>query len=71
MHLGEMMYICALGNGFATDLLDKRSNIYSGRPRYISANDYLTENLTMVLSHHCDLYAIALTRLYFLTDPPP
>ena len=71
MHLGEMMYICVLENGVAADLLDKRSNIYSGRPRYISANDYVTENMTMVLSQFCDLYAIADTRLYFLTDPPP
>ena len=63
---GEMMYISALGNGFlvlnsqrvAADLLDKRSNIYSGRPRYISANEYLTENLSIVLSPYSDLYVI-------------
>ena len=69
---GEMMYISALGNGFlvlnsqrvAADLLDKRSNIYSGRPRYISANEYLTENLSIVLSPYSDLYAID-TLLYF------
>ena len=63
---GEMMYISALGKGFlvlnsqriAADLLDKRSNIYSSRPHYISANDYLTENMTLVLSPYCDLYTI-------------
>ncbi|KAF8273319.1 cytochrome P450 [Lactarius quietus] len=60
---GEMMYISALGEGFlvlnslrvAIDLLDKRSNIYSSRPRYVSANEYLTEGLTMVLSPYCDI----------------
>ena len=64
--IGEMMYISALGSGLlvlnsqrvAADLLDKRSNIYSGRPRYISANDYLTESLTMVLSPYCDQYVV-------------
>jgi hypothetical protein len=69
---GEMMYISALGTGVivlnsqrvASDLLDKRSNIYSGRPRYISANEYLTENLALVLSPYGDLYAIN-TQLYF------
>ncbi|KAI9458202.1 cytochrome P450 [Lactarius psammicola] len=59
---GEMMYVSSLGKGFlimnshrvAVDLLEKRSNIYSGRPRYISAGDYLTGNLTLVLSPYCD-----------------
>ncbi|KAF8273305.1 cytochrome P450 [Lactarius quietus] len=59
---GEMMYISALGKGFlvlnslrvAVDLLDKRSNIYSSRPHYISANEYLTEDLTIILSPYCD-----------------
>ena len=74
---GEMMYISALGKGalimnsqrVAVDLLEKRSNIYSGRPRYISAGEYLTENLTFILSPYCDLYAVD-TQLYFLAHPP-
>ena len=75
---GEMMYISALGNGLlvlnsqrvAADLLDKRSNIYSGRPRYISANDYLTGNMTMVLAPYCDMYAIdALSYIFSLILP--
>ena len=78
MHkLGEIMYLSALGEGIlvlnsqrvAIDLLEKRSNIYSGRPRYITANDYLSEGLTVVLSPYCDMYAID-TQLSYLTDPP-
>ncbi|KAI9447043.1 cytochrome P450 [Lactarius psammicola] len=50
---GEMMYVSALGKKViiinsqrvAIDLLEKRSNIYSDRPRYIAAGDFLTENL--------------------------
>ncbi len=72
-----MMYVSSLGGNLlimnsqrvAVDLLEKRSNIYSGRPRYISAGDYLTENLTFVLSPYCDRYAID-TQPYFLTDYP-
>lgn len=75
---GEMMYISALGTGFivlnsqrvAFDLLEKRSNIYSGRPRYISASDYLTENMALVLAPYGDLYAID-TQLYLVTDSLP
>lgn len=67
---GEIMYISALGTGVlvlnshrvASDLLDKRSNIYSGRPRYISANDYLTQSLALVLSPYGDLYAVDTQR---------
>src|ERR1700761_435218 len=78
MHnLGEIMYLSAFGEGIlvlnsqrvAIDLLEKRSNIYSGRPRYITANDYLSEGLTVVLSPYCDMYAID-TQLLFLTYPP-
>lgn len=49
------MYINALGNGVlilnsqrvAVDLLEKRANLYSDRPHYISAGEYLTQNLTL------------------------
>jgi hypothetical protein len=52
---GEMMYINALGNGVlilnsqrvAVDLLEKRANIYSDRPHYISCGEFLTQNLTL------------------------
>jgi len=62
---GEMMYISALGQGVlvinsqrvAIDLLEKRSNIYSDRQRYISAGDFLTENLMFAMTPF-DLYAI-------------
>lgn len=68
---GEIMYISALGTGFlvlnsqraAFDLLEKRSNIYSGRPRYISANEFLTESMALVLSPYGDLYVVV-TQLY-------
>jgi len=63
---GEMMYISALGQGVlvinsqrvAIDLLEKRSNIYSDRQRYISAGDFLTENLMLAMTPTGDLYAI-------------
>lgn len=50
-----MMYINALGNGVlilnsqrvAVDLLEKRANIYSDRPHYIAAGEFLTQNLTL------------------------
>jgi len=63
---GEMMYISALGQGVlvinsqrvAIDLLEKRSNIYSDRLRYISAGDFLTKNLMLPVTPYGDLYAI-------------
>ncbi|KAH9022256.1 hypothetical protein EDB85DRAFT_1996652 [Lactarius pseudohatsudake] len=33
----------------AVDLLEKRFNIYSDRPRYISFNEFLTEGLGLYL----------------------
>src|SRR6266404_1640051 len=66
MHaLGEMMYISALGQGIlvlnsqrvAVDLLEKRSNIYSDRPHYISGGDFLTQNLSFALAPYGDQYA--------------
>ncbi|KAI9452369.1 cytochrome P450 [Lactarius psammicola] len=60
---GEMMYISALGKGIliinsqrvAIDLLEKRSNNCSSRPRYISAGDFMTKNLSLTLSPYGDL----------------
>ena len=60
---GEMMYISALGKGMlminsqrvAVDLLEKRSNISSDRPHFISVGDYMTKNLTFTLSPYGDL----------------
>ncbi|KAI9452361.1 cytochrome P450 [Lactarius psammicola] len=60
---GEMMYISALGKGVlminsqrvAIDLLEKRSNNCSSRPRYISAGDFMTKNLSLTLSPYGDL----------------
>ncbi|KAI9452368.1 cytochrome P450 [Lactarius psammicola] len=57
------MYISALGKGMlminsqrvAVDLLEKRSNIFSDRPRYISAGDFMTQNLSLILSPYGDL----------------
>lgn len=71
------MYINALGNGVlvinsqrvAVDLLDKRSNIYSDRPHYISAGEFLTQNLTLSFSLFGDVYVIYV--LYCVhTDSP-
>ncbi|KAI9441900.1 cytochrome P450 [Lactarius indigo] len=61
---GEMMYISALGTGVlvvnsqrvAVDLLEKRSNIYSDRPHYISAGEFLTQNLTLSFSLFGELW---------------
>ncbi|KAI9441899.1 cytochrome P450 [Lactarius indigo] len=60
---GEMMYISALGKGVlminsqrvAVDLLEKRSTIYSDRPHYISAGDFMTKNMTFTLTPYGDL----------------
>jgi len=60
------MYINVFGQGIlvlnsqrvAVDLLEKRSNIYSDRPRYISLGEFLTENLTLVFTGYGDLCAI-------------
>ena len=57
------MYVTALGQGIlvinsqrvAVDLLEKRSNIYSDRPRNISLNEFLTENLTFVFTRYGEL----------------
>ncbi|KAI9445683.1 cytochrome P450 [Lactarius psammicola] len=61
---GEMMYISALGQGIlvinsqrvATDLLEKRSNIYSDRRHFISAGDFSTKNLVLALMPYGDLW---------------
>ena len=53
------MYISALGTGVlvinsqrvAINLLEKRSNISSDRPQSISAGDYMTKNMSFVLSY--------------------
>ena len=61
-----MMYVSALGQGVlvinsqrvAVDLLEKRSNIYSDRQRYISGGDFATRNLALSLTPYGDLYAL-------------
>ncbi|KAH9033933.1 cytochrome P450 [Lactarius hengduanensis] len=61
---GELMYLSVFGQGIlvinsqrvAVDLLEKRSNIYSDRPRYISLGEFLTENLTFFLTGYGDLW---------------
>ncbi|KAH9172382.1 cytochrome P450 [Lactarius sanguifluus] len=61
---GETMYVSALGQGVlvinslrvAIDLLEKRSNIYSNRPHYISACDFSTKNLMFSLTSYGDLF---------------
>lgn len=60
------MYVRALGRGVlvinsqrvAVDLLEKRSNIYSDRPNFISAGDILTRNLDLAMTPFGDLYAM-------------
>ncbi len=60
------MYVSALGRGIiiinshrvAIDLLEKRSNIYSDRPTYISCGDYLTQNMMFTFMPYGELYAI-------------
>ena len=55
---GEMMYLSALGQGIlvinsqriAVDLLEKRSNIYSDRRRYISAGDFATQYMALFMT---------------------
>ena len=73
------MYLSALGKGIlvinskrvAMDLLEKRSNIYSDRPRFISAGGILTQNLSFLLTGYGDLYVIRSSAIYhcsFFTD---
>jgi hypothetical protein len=62
------MYISVFGKGMliinsqrvAVDLLEKRSNISSDRPHYISAGDFLTKNLSFTLTPYGDLYHVFL-----------
>ncbi|SRR6266404_1568375 len=59
-----MMYVRALGTGVliinsqrvAVDLLEKRSNIYSDRPHYISAGEFLTGDSSLTFSIYGDRY---------------
>ncbi|KAH8977255.1 cytochrome P450 [Lactarius hatsudake] len=61
---GELMYLSVFGQGIlvvnsqrvAVDLLEKRSNIYSDRPQYISLGEFLTENLSFVFTGYNDLW---------------
>ncbi|KAH9022345.1 cytochrome P450 [Lactarius pseudohatsudake] len=61
---GEMMYVSALGQGVliinsarvAIDLLEKRSDIYSDRPHYISASEFSTQDLVFSLTAYGDLW---------------
>ncbi|KAN0135324.1 cytochrome P450 [Lactarius tabidus] len=61
---GEMMYICALGQGVlvinsqrvAVDLLEKRSNIYSDRANFICAGEISTRHLDLPLAPYGDLW---------------
>ncbi|KAF8258901.1 cytochrome P450 [Lactarius quietus] len=61
---GEMMYVTALGRGVliinsqrvAVDLLEKRSNIYSDRPTFISAGEILTRNMDLAMTPYGDLW---------------
>ncbi|KAH9054051.1 cytochrome P450 [Lactarius deliciosus] len=61
---GEMMYVSALGQGvlvinsprIAIDLLEKRSNIYSNRPHYVSASEFSTKDLMLSLTAYGDLW---------------
>ena len=63
---GDMMYINALGKGtliinsqrVAVDLLEKRSKIYSDRPRFISAGEFLTKNMAFGFTPYGYLCAI-------------
>ena len=60
---GEMMYVSAFGKGVlvinsqrvAIDFLEKRSNIYSDRPHYISAGEFSTKHLMLTLTPYGDL----------------
>ncbi|KAH9015461.1 cytochrome P450 [Lactarius pseudohatsudake] len=61
---GEVMYVSALGQGVliinsarvAIDLLEKRSDIYSDRPHYISASEFSTQDLVFSLTAYGDLW---------------
>ena len=69
---GEMMFLSALGQGIlvinsqrvAIDLLEKRSNIYSDRPDFISAGRFLTQNLSFILTRYGDLYVVGYSLSY-------
>ena len=63
---GEVMYVSALGQGVlvinsqrvAIDLLEKRSNNYSDRRRFISAGEICSKNLGISMTPYGKLYAI-------------
>ena len=60
---GEMMYISALGQGVlvinsqrvAIDLFEKRSSIYSDRPRFIYVGDFVTKNMALAAMRYGEL----------------
>jgi hypothetical protein len=66
------MYISALGKGMlvinsqraADDLLEKRSNISSDRPHFISYGDYMSKNLSFTLTPYGDVYVSYFFVLY-------
>ena len=68
-----MMYVRALGTGVliinsqrvAVDLLEKRSNIYSDRPHFISAGEFMTENSSLAFSIYGDRYAVKTSLSYY------
>lgn len=61
---GDIFYLNAGGQPMvilgshtvASDLLDRRANIYSDRPRNIVAGDILTGGLFMAFTNHNDVY---------------
>ncbi|KAI9443604.1 cytochrome P450 [Lactarius indigo] len=61
---GDIPHFYALGKGLlvinsprvAVDLLEKRSNIYSDRPRYICTGEFSTKNLMLTLARYGDLW---------------
>jgi hypothetical protein len=73
---GEMMYVGALGRGVivinsqrvAVDLLEKRSNIYSDRPNFISAGEISARHLDLPMTPYGDLYAVDLSALLSSVD---
>ncbi|KAI0253657.1 hypothetical protein BJV78DRAFT_160037 [Lactifluus subvellereus] len=68
---GEMMrsggdFSSSIAN-VSPDLLEKRSSIYSSRPHYISAGEYMSEGLSFAFTPNNDLYVPSFPSHIMLT----
>ncbi|KAI9452372.1 cytochrome P450 [Lactarius psammicola] len=52
------------------DLLEKRPNIFSSRPHYISAGDFMTKNLSLTMPYGDQIAKAIMLALALMANPP-